>query len=119
MAGSEKLCFDPKAVNTQGNAADAIFDIRKGKIKLTVPSEQGKAQVIEILEAGDFRVAGQLLCVSTVATMTECVTLDQAEQRREATLTPRERERSCMGGVRQVRLGGRRNAYAFQSRTIG
>jgi hypothetical protein len=49
-----------------------------------VPSEQGKEQVIEILEAGDFRVAVQPLCVSTATTMTECVTLDQAEHRREA-----------------------------------
>jgi CRP/FNR family cyclic AMP-dependent transcriptional regulator len=38
----------------QGNPADAIFYIHKGKIKLTVISEQGKEAVVAILEAGDF-----------------------------------------------------------------
>jgi CRP/FNR family transcriptional regulator, cyclic AMP receptor protein len=38
----------------QGEAADTIFYLQKGKIKLTVQSERGKEAVVGILEAGQF-----------------------------------------------------------------
>lgn len=38
----------------QGDPADALFYIQKGRIKLTVVSKQGKEAVIGILGAGDF-----------------------------------------------------------------
>ena len=38
----------------QGDPADAIFYIQKGKIKLTVVSKQGKEAVVAILGEGDF-----------------------------------------------------------------
>jgi CRP/FNR family transcriptional regulator, cyclic AMP receptor protein len=38
----------------QGDAADTIFYLQKGKIKLTVQSERGKEAVVGILEAGQF-----------------------------------------------------------------
>jgi CRP/FNR family transcriptional regulator, cyclic AMP receptor protein len=38
----------------QGDPADAVFYIQKGKIKLTVVSERGKEAVVGILEAGHF-----------------------------------------------------------------
>ncbi len=38
----------------QGDPADALFYIQKGKIKLTVVSKQGKEAVVAILGAGDF-----------------------------------------------------------------
>jgi CRP/FNR family cyclic AMP-dependent transcriptional regulator len=41
-------------VFSQGEPADAIFYIQKGKVKLTVVSKQGKEAVIAILGAGDF-----------------------------------------------------------------
>src|ERR1039457_1508441 len=41
-------------VFSQGDAAEAIFFIQKGKVKLTVVSRQGKEAVIAILGAGDF-----------------------------------------------------------------
>ena len=41
-------------VFSQGDAADAVFYIQKGKIKLTVTSEQGKEAVIAILATGQF-----------------------------------------------------------------
>ncbi len=60
----------------QGDAADAIFYILKGKVKLTVASKQGKEAVIGILGPGDFFgercLSGQLLRTSTAVTMSEC-----------------------------------------------
>ena len=41
-------------VFSQGQVADAVFYIQKGKIKLTVVSEQGKEAVIAILGPGQF-----------------------------------------------------------------
>jgi CRP/FNR family transcriptional regulator, cyclic AMP receptor protein len=38
----------------QGETADTIFYLQKGKIKLTVQSERGKEAVVGILEAGQF-----------------------------------------------------------------
>ena len=60
----------------QGEPADAIFYIQKGKIKLTVVSKQGKEAVIAILGKGDFFgegcLAGQPLRMSTAATISDC-----------------------------------------------
>ena len=39
---------------SQGDAADAVFYIQTGKVKLTVVSQQGKEAVIAILERGAF-----------------------------------------------------------------
>src|ERR1700730_1021722 len=41
-------------VFSQGDAADAVFYIQQGTIKLTVISEQGKEAVIAMLEPGQF-----------------------------------------------------------------
>jgi CRP-like cAMP-binding protein len=41
-------------VFAQGDAADAVFYIQKGRVKLTVVSEQGKEAVIAILGPGHF-----------------------------------------------------------------
>jgi CRP/FNR family transcriptional regulator, cyclic AMP receptor protein len=43
-----------QVVFSQGQVADAVFYIQRGKIKLTVVSEQGKEAVIAILGSGDF-----------------------------------------------------------------
>jgi CRP/FNR family transcriptional regulator, cyclic AMP receptor protein len=53
-----------QVVFSQGDSADAIFYIQKGKIKLTVVSKQGKEAVVAILSASDFfGVHGaQILC---------------------------------------------------------
>jgi CRP/FNR family cyclic AMP-dependent transcriptional regulator len=72
-------------VFSQGEAAEAIFFIQRGKVKLTVVSKQGKEAVIAILGAGDFFgegcLAGQTLRMSTVTTISECsiVRLDKAD----------------------------------------
>ena len=38
----------------QGDVAETVFYIQKGKVKLTVLSEQGKEAVVAILEPGHF-----------------------------------------------------------------
>ena len=43
-----------QVVFAQGDAADAVFYIQQGKVKLTVVSDQGKEAVVAILEPGQF-----------------------------------------------------------------
>ncbi len=73
MRNDAALAFDPKAfltrietgktrreyrneqvVFSQGDAADAVFYIQSGKVKLTVVSTRGKEAVIGVLERGSF-----------------------------------------------------------------
>jgi CRP/FNR family transcriptional regulator, cyclic AMP receptor protein len=64
-------------VFSQGDSADAVYYIQKGKVKLTVVSERGKEAVVAILGTNDFLgegcLTGQALRIATVATMTESV----------------------------------------------
>ena len=54
-AGKTILKFErSQHVFKQGDAADAVFYIQKGRVKLTVLSEQGKEAVVGILEPGQF-----------------------------------------------------------------
>lgn len=66
-----------QSVFSQGDAADAVFYIRDGKVKVTVESEQGKEAVVAIHGTGDFFgegcLTGQPLRLATVATMSESV----------------------------------------------
>ena len=43
-----------KVIFSQGDAADAVFYIHEGKVKLTVISHQANEAVVAILEPGDF-----------------------------------------------------------------
>src|SRR5580700_6739981 len=60
----------------QGSAADAVFCIQKGKIKVTVVSKQGKEAVIAILGEDEFLgegcLSGQPKRLATATAMTEC-----------------------------------------------
>ena len=94
MASKQNPSFDPKLflakvgegrsigkyrkdqiVFSQGDLADAIFYIQKGKAKVTVVSEQGKEAVVAILGPDDFFgegcLAGQPRRMATVSTMAE------------------------------------------------
>ena len=68
-----------EVVFTQGDPADSIFHIAKGKLKLTVVSSQGKEAVIALLAGGDFFgegcLAGQIKRMSTATAMTDCETV--------------------------------------------
>ena len=90
-----KLSFDPKVfldtenvgrtiskyrkhqtVFSQGSSADAVFYIQKGKVKITVVSEQGKEAVVAILGPDEFCgegcLTGQARRLATAAAITEC-----------------------------------------------
>lgn len=75
--GRRLLEFGKKArIYTQGEPADAIFYLQKGKVKLSVVSQQGKEAIIGLLAHGDFfgegSIAGQPLRMSTALAMTDC-----------------------------------------------
>ena len=61
---------------SQGDPANAVFYIHKGKVKLKVLSRQGKEAVVAILDAGDFFgegcLAGQPLRMATAISMSVC-----------------------------------------------
>ena len=60
----------------QGELAEAVFYIQKGRVKLTVLSEQGKEAVVGILEAGQFFGEGCLnghpLRIATTTALEDC-----------------------------------------------
>lgn len=67
---SDRRIFD------QGQPADSIFYIRKGDVKLSVISKQGKEAIIATLSAGEFLgegcLAGQPLRMATATAVTDC-----------------------------------------------
>ncbi|MGH6836886.1 MAG: Crp/Fnr family transcriptional regulator [Methylocella sp.] len=96
MAVKRRPSFDPKSflamvgegrsigeyrkgaiVIAQGDPADSVFYIQRGKVKVTVVSEQGKEAVVAMLGTNNFFgegcLAGQAQRIATVATMTDSV----------------------------------------------
>jgi CRP/FNR family transcriptional regulator, cyclic AMP receptor protein len=96
LAKSAKNEFDPQAflakvgdgktvltfhknqtVFSQGDAADMVFYIQKGRVKVVVLSEQGKEAVVGIFEPGQFFgegcLNGQPLRISTTTALEDCV----------------------------------------------
>ena len=63
-------------VFSQGTPADAVFYIQKGKVKMTVVSEQGKEAVVAVLGPDEFFgegcLNGQPVRLATATAMTEC-----------------------------------------------
>ena len=61
----------------QGDVADTVFYLQKGKVKLTVLSEQGKEAVVAILGPGQFFgegcMNGHKLRISTTTAMEDSV----------------------------------------------
>src|SRR6202171_6011339 len=59
--GRKNLTFPQKqGIFAQGDPADAVFYIQKGKVKLTVVSKTGREATIGILGEGDFFGEGAL-----------------------------------------------------------
>ena len=92
---SSKVPFDPKVflatvdggrtisnyrindlIFSQGDPSDAVFYIRKGKVKLNVISDQGKEAIIAVLGPDEFCgeecLVGQPRRMATAVAMTEC-----------------------------------------------
>ena len=63
----------------QGDAADAVFYIKKGKVKVTVLSKQGKEAVVALLGIDEFLgegcLIGQPKRLATAVAMTDCVVM--------------------------------------------
>jgi CRP/FNR family transcriptional regulator, cyclic AMP receptor protein len=76
-------CGAGRNIFRQGQPADSLFYLRRGKVKLSVTSQQGKEAIVAILSAGEFLgegcLAGQTLRISTAVAMTDC-TLDKIEK---------------------------------------
>jgi CRP/FNR family transcriptional regulator, cyclic AMP receptor protein len=95
MATKRRLPFDPKSflakvgegrtiskyrkdqvVFSQGDLADAVFYIQKGKVKVTVVSDRGKEAVVALLGGDEFCgegcLAGQPRRMATATAMTDC-----------------------------------------------
>lgn len=71
--GKDQIVF------SQGDPADAVFYIQKGKVKVRVVSEQGKEAVVAILDPkvffGEGCLAGQSRRMATVVAMTEATVI--------------------------------------------
>jgi CRP/FNR family transcriptional regulator, cyclic AMP receptor protein len=65
-----------QAIYAQGDVADSVFYVQKGKVRLTVVSQTGKEATIGILNEGNFfgegALAGQLIRMGSAAAMTDC-----------------------------------------------
>jgi len=78
--GRKFVLFPKKqTVFSQGDAADAVFYIQSGKVRLTVVSSSGKEATIGILGEGEFfgegSLAGQSLRMESATAMTDCAVL--------------------------------------------
>jgi CRP-like cAMP-binding protein len=76
--GGRSICKyrQNETVFSQSSSADAVFYIQKGKVKITVVSEQGKEAVVAILGPDEFCgegcLTGQPVRLATATAMTEC-----------------------------------------------
>ena len=65
-----------QTIFAQGDAADAVFYVQKGKVRLSVVSKAGKEATIAIVSEGSFfgegSLAGQVLRMGSASTMTDC-----------------------------------------------
>jgi CRP/FNR family cyclic AMP-dependent transcriptional regulator len=79
-----------QSIFSQGEIAEAIFYIQKGRVKLTVLSEQGKEAVVGILEAGQFFGEGCLnghpLRIATTTALEDSVITSISKAAMVATL---------------------------------
>jgi CRP/FNR family cyclic AMP-dependent transcriptional regulator len=70
-------CRKSKIVFSQGDPADAVFYIHKGKVKLSVLSKDGKEAVVGIMGRGDFFGEGclttQVVRMATATAITDCL----------------------------------------------
>jgi CRP-like cAMP-binding protein len=91
----------PKAqiIYSQGDPADAVFYVQKGKVRLTVVSKAGKEATIGILNErsffGEGALAGQVLRMGSAVAMTNCELL-RVEKKAMMTALHREHAFSDM-----------------------
>jgi CRP/FNR family cyclic AMP-dependent transcriptional regulator len=68
-----------QTIFSQGDRADGMFYIQKGKVKLAVVNNSGREAVIAILDSGDFLgeecLTGRLVRLSSATALSECSVL--------------------------------------------
>jgi CRP/FNR family cyclic AMP-dependent transcriptional regulator len=76
--------LDKQAIFSQGDAADAVFYIQSGKVKLTAVSKRGKEAVVAILPEtsffGEGCLAGQTVRMSTATAVQRVVIIRVTKQ---------------------------------------
>jgi CRP/FNR family cyclic AMP-dependent transcriptional regulator len=78
IGDGRKILSVPKkqAIFAQGDDADSVFYVQKGKVRLTVVSQAGKEATIAIVSERNFfgegSLAGQVLRMGSAAAMTDC-----------------------------------------------
>jgi CRP/FNR family cyclic AMP-dependent transcriptional regulator len=88
--GRRVVMLKPKgSFFVQGNVADAIFYLQKGRAKLTVVSKSGKEATITLLTSGDFigeeavsAIAGLRMATCTAVTACSALKIDRKEMLR-------------------------------------
>jgi CRP/FNR family transcriptional regulator, cyclic AMP receptor protein len=96
VAKGRSISAHPKrqVIFAQGDVATAVFYLKKGKIKVTVVSKQGKEAVVALLGADEFFgegvLIGQAKRLATATAMTECVTMrvEKSEMQRVLRTEP-------------------------------
>jgi CRP/FNR family transcriptional regulator, cyclic AMP receptor protein len=92
IGAGRKVVLFPKRrrIFAQGDAADAVFRIQTGKVRLTVVSNEGKEATIGILGEGEFfgegALAGQALRMGSATAMTDCAVLQIGKKAMMAAL---------------------------------
>jgi CRP/FNR family cyclic AMP-dependent transcriptional regulator len=65
-----------RTIFRQGDQADSVFYLRRGKVRISVTSRQGKEAIVAILDSGDFFgegcLAGQPLRIASATAITDC-----------------------------------------------
>ena len=78
IGGGRKVVSFPKkqSIYSQGDAADSVFYVQTGKVRLTVVSKIGREATLGILGEGEFFgegcLAGQPLRMGSATAMTDC-----------------------------------------------
>ena len=79
-SGRKMMSFTKgQTIYSLNDAADAVFAIQKGRVKLSVQPQAGREAILDILSDGDFvgkdSVAGQSSRTASASAMTDCTLL--------------------------------------------
>jgi CRP/FNR family cyclic AMP-dependent transcriptional regulator len=76
-------CGEGRSIFREAEPADSVFYLRRGKVKLTVISQEGKEAIVAIMGAceffGDGCLIGQTVRMATAVAMTDC-TVDRIDK---------------------------------------
>ena len=92
-----------EVIFAQGDDADAVFYIKKGKVKVAVVSKQGKEAVVAILGPDEFVgegcLIGQPKRLATASAMTECETMRVEKRKSSGSFRTSPHFRKCLSRI--------------------